>query len=284
MQNNEREEVKIRTKQLKRWANTLYFISKQGLEYSRNKYDIKRYNDIKDYSESIYISWKKSEEEKFGYLTFKQLGFFIQKLEKIVELGLIKAHNNFDENRYLDVSMILEDIKRVNNNYLKNKEKSKEITKKETEKEKIFLTNFFSDEKLAKEIENLIANTKDSLCICSPWISDITSIKDKLINLRENKVDIQILTRQAEIDSDHFETLKEFKRNKCQIETNNKLHTKLIISDKKTLYLGSANLVGRSMEILREAGVISKELHLVNSALEYFNTFYDESGENRMIE
>ena len=48
------------------------------------------------------------------------------------------------------------------------------------------------------------------------------------------------------------------------------------------MYLGSANLVERSMTVLHEAGIITEDQYIIKPAIEYFNQLYDDAGDERI--
>ncbi len=125
----------------------------------------------------------------------------------------------------------------------------------------------------------LISGTKEKLWICSPWINDILNLKQQLVTLKENHIEILILTRKAKKnDPEHQKILAGLKKERFLIETNPYLHAKMIISDDIKMYLGSANLVERSMKFLHEAGIITEDQHLILPAIDYFNQLYDDAG------
>ncbi len=282
MKDDNTERVSIRTKQVKRWANTLYFIAKEGLDYSNNNYDIKRYEEIKSISESLYLAWKRDKNIKMSSLTLKQLNYLIFRLSDITESGLSYAPSEYDANRYVDSTMILMDMEVVRDRYKVHQTKPKTILKKEEVEKKVQLTHFLKDEELPDAINELLNNTKKKLWICSPWIDDILDLKNQLVSLKEKKVEILVLTRKAKPNSSHHKALRKLKRERFLIETNPYLHTKLIISDDIKMYLGSANLVERSMTVLHEAGIITEDQHIIKPAIDYFNQLYDDAGDERI--
>lgn len=284
MKDDNTERVSIRTKQVKRWANTLYYITKEGLDYSNNDYDIKRYEEIKSISESLYLAWKRDKNIKMSSLTLKQLNYFIFRLSEITEAGLSYAPSEYDTNRYIDSTMILMDMEVVRDRYKAHQTKPKTILKEEgKEKEsKDHLTYFLKDEELPDAINEQLNDTKEKLWICSPWIDDILDLRNQLLSLKEKKVEILVLTRKAKPNSSHHKALRKLKRERILIETNPYLHTKLIISDDKKMYLGSANLVERSMTVLHEAGIITEDQHIIKPAIDYFNQLYDDAGDERI--
>ncbi len=280
-----KEEVDIRTNQIKRWANKLYFLAKEGIDYCTNDYDAKRYEDIKSISESLYKAWKRNQNEKKGFLTLKQLNYFIFRLNEISDSGIKYAASDYDTDRYIECDLIAIDMQQIRNHY--NKQEKAEFERENDLKEfneKIRpspLPQFLTDKELAGAMNNLISGSKDTLWICSPWIDDIIERKNELTALKEKKIEITLLTRPAKKDSRHFNALRELRRNRFLIETNANLHSKLIISDESKMYIGSANLLTRSMTVNHEAGIITEDQHLIKPAMEYYNRLYDNAGEQR---
>ncbi|MFX0125556.1 MAG: NUDIX hydrolase N-terminal domain-containing protein [Candidatus Hodarchaeota archaeon] len=280
-----KEKVDIRTNQIKRWANKLYFLAKEGLDYCHNEYDEKRYEEIKTISESLYKAWKRDQNGKEGFLTLKQLNYFIFRLNDISDSGIKYATSDYDTDRYIECDLIAIDMVQVRDHY-KRQEKAElpKETELKKEKEKIStipLSHFLNDKELADAINNLISGSKDTLWICSPWIDDIFERESELIALKEKKVEITLLTRPAKKDTSHYNALRELRRKRFLIETNANLHSKLIISDESKMYIGSANLLTRSMTVNHEAGIITEDQYLIKPAKEYYNQLYDEAGEQR---
>jgi len=292
MTNEKKEIIEIRLNQVKRWANKLYFLAKEGLDYSSNDYDIKRYEEIKEISESLYKRWNIDKDTSNCRITLKQLKYFIFRLSKIAQLGLEHVTSENDESRYIETDLIGLDMEQIKHEYLRKKDAEIITTntqKKYESKENLPLSQFLTDIKLSESINKIITESRDKLWICSPWIDDILNFHNQLTNLREKKVEIILVTRSAEINTTHYKALKDLKKKRFLIETNQYLHTKLIISDEKKMYIGSANMLKRSMtlESIRrnfEAGIITEDQHLIQPAIEYFNRIYDESGEERITQ
>ncbi len=57
----------------------------------------------------------------------------------------------------------------------------------------------------------------------------------------------------------------------------------MIISDEIKMYLGSANLIERSMTVLHEAGVITEDQQLIHTTIDYFFQLYDEAGKQSVM-
>ncbi len=111
-----KEKIFLRTKQLKRWANSLYSIVKEGLDYSRNDYDINRYEEIKEISESLYKIWNRDKDNKQCSISLKQLNYFIFRLSDITDKGIKYASSDYDSERFIDSTMILMDMEVVREN------------------------------------------------------------------------------------------------------------------------------------------------------------------------
>jgi len=275
----EKEMVTVRTKQMKRWANTLYFLGKEGTDYARNDYDIERYEEMLKISESLYINWKKNQDNKFCEISLKQLNYFIFRLNDITEKGLEHSPSDYDADRYIESQLILIDMEHVREAY---QEKKKETPKKEEKPKEKQVTFFFSDEELASAINSLINETKEKLAICSPWIDDIIERENELGNLKKQKVEITLLTRSAKKETKHFQSLQGLKRQRFPIEINDNLHSKLIISDEKKMYIGSANLLRRSLTVNHEAGILTEDPRIIKPAIDYFNRLFDEAGDRHI--
>ena len=95
--------------------------------------------------------------------------------------------------------------------------------------------------------EIISANT--TLDICSPWIS--TSYIQDLNNLLEKKVKIRIITWndiENETQQSTIKLLKQIKNDHLKINiTDNLVHSKIFIKDKKIAITGSANFTITSL-------------------------------------
>jgi len=283
-----KEKIFLRATQLKRWANSLYYIAKEGLVHSRNDYDIERYEEIKEISESLYKIWNRDKKNKQCSISLKQLNYFIYRLSDIANSGIEKASSDYDSELFVDSTMILMDMEVVRNHY--NMSKKKKLSEPEEKAQikgkssKEPLSHFFKDEQLPDALMKLICDTKKKLWICSPWIHDILNLKQQLVTLKGKQIEILILTRKAKKnDVEHQKILTGLKKERFLIETNPYLHTKLIISDEIKMYLGSANLVERSMTVLHEAGIITEDQRLIRPAIDYFNQLYDDAGKQSVM-
>ncbi len=284
-----KEKVFLRATQLKRWANSLYYIAKEGLTYSGNEYDIDRYKEIKEISESLYKIWNRDKKNKQCSISLKQLNYFIYRVSDIANRGIKKASSDYDSELFIDSTMILMDMEVVRENY-NNMSKKKKLSEQEEKAQikdkssKEPLSHFFKDEQLPDALMKLICDAEKKLWICSPWINDILDLKQQLVTLKEKRVEILILTRKAaKNDLEHQKILTGLKKERFLIETNPYLHSKLIISDEIKMYLGSANLVERSMTVLHEAGIITKDQQLIRPAIDYFNQLYDDAGKQSVM-
>ncbi|MHA2264902.1 MAG: phospholipase D-like domain-containing protein, partial [Candidatus Thorarchaeota archaeon] len=142
---------------------------------------------------------------------------------------------------------------------------------------------FVSDEGTAPLIQDMLHRAEDSVMIASPWIWGIEDIVQTLEQLREEKVDIAILTRRSgETDSEHEKTVNEIRGFGCIIDFIDELHAKIVLVDEAELYIGSANLVGTSMERNKEAGIWTDDPATVSDAKDYLADAFTAAFKERM--
>lgn len=142
---------------------------------------------------------------------------------------------------------------------------------------------FVSDDETAPLITEMLSRAKDSVLIASPWIWGITDILKKLKQLRKQKVDIAILTRRSgERDVKHEKTVTEIRGFGCLIDFIDELHAKILLVDESELYIGSANLIGPSLERNMEAGIWTNNPVTVSDARDYLSNAFASAFKQRL--
>lgn len=137
---------------------------------------------------------------------------------------------------------------------------------------------FVSDEDTAPLIKEMLSRATDSVMIASPWIWGIEDIVQRFEMLRKEKVDIAIFTRRfGERDREHERTVTEIRGFGCLVDFIDELHAKIVLVDDTELYIGSANLVGTSMERNKEAGIWTNNPSTVSEAKDYLADAFAEA-------
>ena len=141
---------------------------------------------------------------------------------------------------------------------------------------------FISDDETAPLIKEMLGGAMDSVLIASPWMWGISDIVQRLEWLRKEKVDISILTRRSgETDAEHEKTVDAIRRFGCLIDFIDELHAKIVLVDERELYIGSANLVGTSLERNKEAGIWTNDPATVSDARSYLADAFAEAFKKR---
>ncbi|MHA1929593.1 MAG: phospholipase D-like domain-containing protein [Candidatus Thorarchaeota archaeon] len=141
---------------------------------------------------------------------------------------------------------------------------------------------FISDDATAPLIKDMISSAKDNVLIASPWMWGIDDIVQRLERLRNDRVDIAILTRRAgKTDVEHAKTVDEIQELNCRIDFIDELHAKIVLVDETEIYIGSANLVETSFERNKEAGIWTDDPATVADARDYLSQAFAEAFKRR---
>lgn len=127
------------------------------------------------------------------------------------------------------------------------------------------------------EIRENLANAKNEVLVCSPWI---TYLVDEFKEFNKN-INLKIITnfRKEDIESciTDIDKIRVLKKQGADIRYNNDLHAKMIFIDSKIAIISSANLTRRGLSVNYEAGVIIRNQKHVRKALEFFKGVWEES-------
>lgn len=134
-----------------------------------------------------------------------------------------------------------------------------------------------------KSIKDLFSNSKNELRVLSPYVdaSVINYLKDVA-----QTVKIQFLTVPSKYGNNPIlERLKQSMKNleiKYMFESKNEIqqfqiHAKVIISDDKEIYIGSANFKDTSMLYNLESGIISNDKKLIREYISIYDDIYFSS-------
>ncbi len=256
---------------LKYWADQLEAISFQGLDYAVSDYDIERFEEVRKYSEDLYRAHKKAKEE-MGYLTEKQLRFFLSRLQDIAELGRMYSQNRYDERRYAEIQLVHNEMAEF---LVEPKPKKKTPKPTKPAKPKPATISFFTEQTIMKELLDMINKSKKKLYIASPWIT-IQEFTDRLKDAQQRNVMVQVLAREPKSDKEK-EQLEKLILHQVNVTPENNLHAKMIITDETELFLGSPNLSGHSFSGNLEVGIRTNDPKVVQEATNYFKDKFNAS-------
>jgi phosphatidylserine/phosphatidylglycerophosphate/cardiolipin synthase-like enzyme len=258
------KQVPIPAKVLKYWADKLYAIASSGIDYAETDYDLDRYEEVREISQSLYAAHKKVKGDK-GSLSEKQLKYFQWRLDEIGAEGKQYSRNRYDEYRYGEIRLVqneMVDLTAEPVAPLKPVAKAKEVGE------------FVSDDAIKPLLISLIDKAKHKLDIASPWIT-VTDITDRLKKAQERNVQVKVLARQ--IDENKTDIFYDLIANDIDVTTDNDLHAKMLIVDQQEMFLGSANLSGRSLTTNLEVGIHTTDPPIIAAASAYFKEKFQQA-------
>jgi phosphatidylserine/phosphatidylglycerophosphate/cardiolipin synthase-like enzyme len=260
---------------LERWGKKLYRIVKGGEKYTPTDYDLERYDQIMELSGEFHDIWKDLDNSLL-YIPQEQLQQWSNRLEDIALRGLQYSDDSYDIERYSDTLEVADEIREQVQSYSMELDEIPDSEPTSTD------VAFVKDREILTKLLEMIGKAEKTILISSPWIWGIKEIEDKLTLVKEERnVSIRILTRRAEDDPHHEETVRGLHKRRFSIETADHLHAKIVIVDDKELYIGSANLVAPSMKRNLEAGICTNDPRTVSQALVYFDDAFSEAFEIR---
>ncbi len=256
----------------------MYAIGKTGCEYYQNDYEKERYQRIITFSTDLYkILEERSEENPLG-LEIDVMYNWSNQLYDIAKTGLKYTDNSYDIDRFNDVlnvqGEVVSAIDAVSETTVRSMEKGKE-----DQKPSVANQEFVTDRQIQKRIIEMINSADKEILIASPWIWESEEVLDALRNVvDEKRIRVRIMTRPAKKKADqlHKEQIRMLHKLGFQIELEEKLHAKLILIDESELLIGSANLVGTSLNRNYEAALWTNHNRTVQDAKIYFTGLMEE--------
>lgn len=211
------------------------------------------------------ISTKIIEELKIKNEALEYHSKKLEKNVKILKLNTIKQN-------YL--------LKQITE--LKESENKLKINLEKSEKAYTFIVTTPTEvsNTICSEINKEILKAKYKVLICSPWI---TYIGEEFSSLKNNKIDLKIITRcvkedinKGTTDLEKFRTLKDDFN--AGIRYNNDLHAKIVIIDNSVAIISSANLTKKGLlSASYESGICIKDKNIVDKVSMFFNEIWEES-------
>jgi phosphatidylserine/phosphatidylglycerophosphate/cardiolipin synthase-like enzyme len=260
---------------LEQWGKKLFRIFKLGENYAAKDFDLDRYDGVRRISAELHELWK-DMDNNVVYIPQKLLEEWSAELDAIAQDGLHFSDDSYDIGRYSDILGIAKEIYEQVQSYSMELD---DIPEPESASSDV---TFVRDREILPKLLSMIDTAEKTILIASPWIWGIKEIEEKLTHVKEARnVSIRILTRRAEDDPYHEETVRGLHKRRFSIETADHLHAKIVIVDDKELYIGSANLVAPSMKKNLEAGICTNDPRTVSQALVYFDEAFSEAFESR---
>ncbi len=148
--------------------------------------------------------------------------------------------------------------------------------------ENIFLTDFSWEKKdfyhpslvispnySRAKIEKLLLSAKTEIKIYMQYLKD-ENINNILQKLKKSGINIQIIINKRNLEDEEISLLK---KNQIEIKAleDIKMHSKVIIVDKKYMFIWSENFSSYSLDKNREVWVLIKDKKLIEKALKTFN-------------
>ena len=174
-------------------------------------------------------------------------------------MGKQFARNRYDEYRYGAIRLVHNEMVEIT---------AKPAPKPTAARRVKVLGEFISDDAIMPLLLKLIDRAKQKLDIASPWIT-VKEIIDRLKQAQKQGVQVKVFTRQAEEEYE-MDIIYDLISNEIDIATDNDLHAKMVIVDQKELFLGSPNLIWKSMDTNLEVGIFTKDATIVADASAYF--------------
>lgn len=271
------EEIVFTRDILEKWGKTLYAIGKTGLKHGREDHDVRRYESTLDISGELKEIWDNTSNYTVS-ISKAKIEDWSARLAQIANQGLKYSDDTFDIGRYSNILEVAEEM------YLQIQSFSmspKDIPKSTAESD---IVRFVADREIAPALVGMLEKAENIVLIASPWVYGIDDIIKKLTDLkRERNVTVKIIVRRPEPDEDreHRETVRGLQKRGFIVETNDLLHAKMILVDNKEVYIGSANLVKKSIEQNLEVGILTSDSGAVSKALEYFEDAFQKAFDMR---
>ena len=129
--------------------------------------------------------------------------------------------------------------------------------------------------------KQMIRMAEETILAANPYIESCY-LTDYLINSAKNQTEITIVTRQPEAEKKDFakkvECHSKLRQKGIALHYDNQIHSKIIAVDNKVAIASSMNFYsGSSGGASKEAGIVSIDQRVVESATNYIRKLLDES-------
>jgi len=260
------------------WGKKLYAIAMKGEQWGREDHDKRRYDSVSEISREIKPFWEDSSKSVIVIPKKKTLSWS-NDLQDIADSGLQQSDEEHDISRYSDILRISDEIRQEIESYFEQSGLMSGRGPTTTDVE------FVTDRDIAPRLVGMLERAEKMVLIASPWVGGISDIIGKLEELhRGRNVDVRIIVRPPEPDKDipHRNTVKGMFKLGFHVETDERLHAKMVLVDDKEAYIGSANLTPRSMDKNLEVGICTSNPEVVSKAAMYFEQVFQEAFDKRL--
>ncbi|TFG30970.1 hypothetical protein EU527_13695 [Candidatus Thorarchaeota archaeon] len=270
-------EIRLTRDIIEKWGKTLYAIGMTGLKHGREEYDVQRYQTTLDVSAELKELWKDPSIHIVS-VPEREIEDWSRDLGQIANRGLEYSDDTFDIGRYSNILEVAEEM------YLQIQSFSMNPKDIPTSTAESNIVRFVADREIAPALVGMLERAEYQILIASPWVYGIDDIIKKLTDLKkERNVLVKIIVRRPEPgeDREHRETVRGLQKRGFIVETNDLLHAKMVLVDNKEVYIGSANLVKKSIEQNLEVGILTSDTGAVSKALEYFEEAFQKAFDMR---
>jgi phosphatidylserine/phosphatidylglycerophosphate/cardiolipin synthase-like enzyme len=272
-----RGEIRFTRDILEKWGKKLYAIAMNGLKYGREEYDFQRYQTVQDVSADLQEVWKDMSNEVVS-VPVEKIEAWSSELTQIANKGLEYSDDTYDIDRYSNILETAEEMYQQIQSFSMSPEDIPTVTSESD------LVRFIADREIAPALVGMLEKAEKVVLIASPWVYGIDSIIKKLTDLKkERNVTVKIIVRRPEPgeDKEHRETVRGLQKRGFIVETDDLLHAKMVLVDNKEVYIGSANLVKKSIEQNLEVGICTCDPGAVAKALDYFEEAFQRAFDRR---
>ncbi|NVP17808.1 phosphatidylserine/phosphatidylglycerophosphate/cardiolipin synthase family protein [Candidatus Gracilibacteria bacterium] len=216
----------------------------------------KTYNELK--KNNIDVVWSNTKNYSLNHSKM-----LIIDDEVILSTGNL-TYSTFTQNR--DLFVFIKDEK-ILNDFLKIFDYDFNGIKNYIENENIVI----SPDNSRIKIEKLFESAKNDIKIYMQYLND-EKMNKKLIELKKkNNLQIQVVIAETSVNNDITKSLL-----KAGIEIKKipkyKMHSKAILIDNETIFIGSVNFSSYSLDKNRELGILTKDKQLIMDFLSVFKT------------
>ena len=124
--------------------------------------------------------------------------------------------------------------------------------------------------------KQLIRMAKKTILIANPFIENCY-LTEELINSAQSSTDIQIVTRDPKPhETKKFKCHSKLKQMNILLRTDDQIHSKIMVVDNSIAVVSSMNFyAGSSGGASKEAGIVSMDKQVVESAANYIRRLFD---------
>ena len=130
-------------------------------------------------------------------------------------------------------------------------------------------TEFVSGEGVSQAIKKIIESAEQEILLSTPWIT-LNDMSNLIEDRAMGGLQVRLIARPAKVGSPHHKLYSRWiDTQNIKIGVIDELHAKMVISDGRTMYIGSANITYHGMSHWLEAGIVTKDPVLVKPAYDF---------------